>query len=421
MNISSTEWTNKQQNEITFDIALESNSIKNNLFKDTTLKIQLPSQVEKVIPGNSSIVYGNGLTLQESYIETDKNGNMSIVVNLTGAQTQYDESNLGLVTDVKISATIILKKDIENIKDKLNLIYTNKYTLDGSAKEGNVEIPLQIKSYTAEENPIEEMMQNVNLSTQATIQNIADSLKLEVTPVKGDTTLKDGDIVYEGEFIKYNIKVTNISDTAVEGVKVIASIPEGVTYGELEADYYQSFGTYEYHFDENVKEKEIEIEELEGGKTFNTFYEIKVNDLNEQELEKQIATTIKVLCGDKTGSEYNITNVIKSAEAKVYVSAMLANTKDVWNYHVTIAGDQNVTLTFEVPAEFELTYIAEDDYKMALFDLYTATGKKLNIKLNTSKHKITRFTIININLKSHILSMLIIRGILVLPSPIKAP
>ena len=27
------------------------------------------------------------------------------------------------------------------------------------------------------------------------------------------------------------------------------------------------------------------------------------------------------------------------------------------------------------------TYIAEDDYKMALFDLYTATGKKLNIKL----------------------------------------
>ena len=135
MTVSSTEWTNKQQNDITFDISLDANSIENNLFKDSTLKIQLPSQVEKVILGNSYIVYGNGLTLQDPYTETDENGNISIIANLAGAQTQYDESKLGLITNVKISATIILKKDIENTTDTLNLVYTNNYTLDGSTEE----------------------------------------------------------------------------------------------------------------------------------------------------------------------------------------------------------------------------------------------------------------------------------------------
>ena len=363
MTVSSTEWTNKQQNEIIFDISLDSNSIKNNLFKDTILKIQLPSQVEKVILGNSSIVYGNGLALQEPYTETDENGNISIIANLSGAQTQYDESNLGLITDVKISATIILKKDIENATDKLSLVYTNNYTLDGNIEEGNVEIPLQIKSYTAEENPIEEMMQNVNLSTQDTPQDVIDSLKMEVTPVKGDVTLNDGDIVYEGEFIKYNIKVTNISDTAIENVKVVASIPEGLIYGELEADYYHYNGNYTYHFDSSVKEKNIDIGKIEAGKTYETFYEVQVQDLANEENQKEIVSTIKTYVGETETTNYEITNIIEPSDVKIFLDAKLDNGNNRWNYGVQLTGKtgDEVTVQIKLPEEFRIKWLAYND------------------------------------------------------------
>ena len=46
LNINNPEWTNKQQNEITFDINLKANNSKDNMFKNPKLKIELPKEVE---------------------------------------------------------------------------------------------------------------------------------------------------------------------------------------------------------------------------------------------------------------------------------------------------------------------------------------------------------------------------------------
>ena len=42
------------------------------MVKNPKIKIELPSQVEKVILGNSSVVYANGLELQDPYLEQVK-------------------------------------------------------------------------------------------------------------------------------------------------------------------------------------------------------------------------------------------------------------------------------------------------------------------------------------------------------------
>ena len=57
--------------------------------------------------------------MQEPYVETDENGNLVIVVNLNGIQNAYNENNLGLKTNIKLSTTVILKKDIESTLGKL--------------------------------------------------------------------------------------------------------------------------------------------------------------------------------------------------------------------------------------------------------------------------------------------------------------
>ena len=358
MTVNSTEWTNEQQNDIIFDINLNSAEIKNNLFKDTSLKIELPSQVEKVILGNSVMVYGNGLTLQEPYTETETNGNISIIANLTGEQTQYQESNLGLITNIKIPVTVILKKDIENITDKLNLVYTNNYTLDKSTEEGNIEIPLNIRSYNAEQNELEEIIQDIELSDKATAHEILDSLKLEVTPVKGDVILNDGDIVYEGEYIKYNIKVTNISNTDIENVKVVANIPEGLVYGELKADYYNYKGEYTYYFDDSIKEKSIDIGTIEAGKTYETFYEVQAQDLENGEEQKEVITDIKTYVGETIATNYQINNIIKPAEVKMFLDARIDNGHNRWNYGLELVGKtgEEAIVQIKLPEEFKLKW-----------------------------------------------------------------
>ena len=364
LEVNNDQWTNKQQNEITFDVYTNANTINDNMLKNPKIKIELPSQVEKVILGNSSVVYANGLELQDPYLETSKNGNIVIVANLVGEQTSYNDNALGLITDVKISATVILKKDIEGAIENVNLIYANQYTLDGSTQVEEKNKQIKIENYKEEvSNQSEQIIaSNVGDTLNTTSENV-DGLKVEVVPVRGDTTLKDGDTVYEGEFIKYNIKVTNTSDKQIDNVKVVGTIPEGTVYGELEADYENTFGKYEYSFDENIKEKTIQIGSLGAGEISTNFYEVKINDLGDGEEEKEILSNIKVYVGDAEITNYQIKNIIKSADVQVFLTSIKNNIEGMYTYKLNVKSNIEgvAELKLQLPKEFNLKEMTNRD------------------------------------------------------------
>lgn len=389
--VNSDKWTNKQQNELTFDIYVNSNTINDNMLKNPKIKIELPSQVEKVILGNSSVVYANGLELQDPYLEKNEDGNLVIVANLVGEQTTYDQNNLGLITDIKISATVILKKDIEGATENIQLVYANQYTLDGSTEVEEKSKQIKIENYKEEVLNVDEqtVMSNV-VDTLKTTSESLDGLKVEVVPVRGDTTLKDGDTVYEGEFIKYNIKVTNTSDKQIDNVKVVGTIPEGTVYGELEADYENAFGKYEYNFDDSIKEKTIEIGSLESGKTSTNFYEVKINDLGNGEEEKEILSNIKVYVGDIEITNYEIRNVIKPANVQVFLAARKNITEGMWTYALKVKSNIEgvADLKLQLPKEFVLRGITNaDSYgeeNSKVYEMQVSDDNLITTKINLS-------------------------------------
>ena len=171
------------------------------------------------------------------------------------------------------------------------------------------------------------------------------SLILEVVPTKGETVLNEGDIVYEGEFIKYNIRVTNNTDADINNVKIVATIPEGVTYGELVANYYEENGTYEYNFDDTIRNKEYEVGTIKAGKSWTNYYEVRANDLLDEETEKQIENNIKAYIQEQEVRNYSITNYIKHAEAKAILRASLNGLSDSWYYRIDIDSNESVDLT----------------------------------------------------------------------------
>ena len=355
--VSNTKWTNAQQNEVTFEALINANSTNKNMLKDSMVKIELPSEVEKVILGESSVMYSNGLKLQKPVLEKTSKGNIVICAKLLGTQNEYNENDLGLVTDIKIPASIILNKDMDNKDSNIKYTYTNKFTLDGKEEGITKEDTIQLESYnsqTVESN--NSVLTTTPLNTQSMVQTVnVEGLKMEVEPVRGDTVLKEGDTVYEGEFIKYNIKVTNTSNQKMDNVKVIGTIPEGTVYAELDADYHSIWGKYEYKYDENIKEKEINIGSLEAGKSTTVFYEVKVNNLEEGKTENSLISNIKLYINSNQASNYELNNVVKNSDINLFMTAELNGIEDTgWNYFVKITSkqDKNTEVKVKLPEIF---------------------------------------------------------------------
>lgn len=423
--MNNVNWDNKQQNEVTFDVAIDTNTSKSKLLKNPSFKINLPSQVEKVIINNSSIVYGEGLKLETPTVQTNQDGTLSIVANVTGSQTQYLENQLNLLTDIKIIATVTLKKDIKNTDEKVTLNYTNEYN---QKEEGTKEVAIKVESY--QEETTQTASPDVTYSQALVVENEVgtaqdvNALKMEVAPVKGDVTVNNGDVVYEGEFIKYNVKLTNTSDKDLANVKVVGTVPDGTTYGELEAEYFKAIGKYQYNYDENVKSKTINVENIKAGEIVNVFYEVRVDDLGDSETEKTINTNIKTYIDENEVSNADLTNKVKSAEVKVLLTSQLDNMKDKWNYTFSIEGQeeqngQTVTVKIKIPSiyspymyydgikhEIKSEQISDDD-ELTLNDIvvgktYTIHGFMHNslISKQTNESTVTLYAIATVNINN---------------------
>lgn len=363
VNLNKSNWTNKEQNEIIFDINLRAMSFNENMFKNPNIKIELPEEVEKVVLGDSHIFYGEDFTLDNVYLEENE-GKFNIIANITGNQIDYYKNDLDLVTNIKIPATVILKKDIANETTNIELEYRNEFNINNETQVGKLSKELKLENYKNEN--IEVSNNNVGVtSVRKMLRNTSKSndsssnrIKTEVELLKGNSKLDDRAVVYEGEYIKYNIKVTNISEEEINNIKVIGSIPDGTVYGELEADYHNYMGNYKYNFDENLKNKEIEVGTLKSGEIFNSFYEVKVSDLEDGITEQEIATSINTFINENLVNNYNITNTIKRAEVKAFLGAFIDNSEDRWNYTLKIESEEN--------KEFNVKLVFPEEFKVEL-------------------------------------------------------
>ena len=148
LKIDKQELTNRMQNDVILTATLVSNENKYNLFKNPTIEITLPNEVEKVILGNVSLLYENNLRVKNAEIK-EQDGIKKIKIELEGQQLSYFENQMIQGTDILIPATIILKKDIQSTNSNISYTYTNGYT---AVKYYYGNIPVIIKQDQPEKN-----------------------------------------------------------------------------------------------------------------------------------------------------------------------------------------------------------------------------------------------------------------------------
>lgn len=124
LSVDKQNWTNNTVNDVKFTLKLISNDIKYNLFKNPVIEMKLPEDVDKIILGNTSLLY-NGSNFEQNTEVIDNGKNKIIRVTLNGTQKNYMES-LYEGTYVVIPAKITLKGNITTNDSNIEVTYTNE-------------------------------------------------------------------------------------------------------------------------------------------------------------------------------------------------------------------------------------------------------------------------------------------------------
>lgn len=211
-----------------------------------------------------------------------------------------------------------------------------------------------------------QLAKETTMEKRATIQNATgvkavhnDDLLTEITQTKGDgVALAENADVYEGEYLKFSIKVTNQTEEDIEGVRLVAKIPEGVKYGELTSNFAEIRQPYFYTFNEEIREKEIEIGKIEAGQTKEVFYEVKANDLPEGEEEKTIVTNINTYVGQELAQEYEMTNVVKPSDVQLFLGSFVERGGRQYGLNIVSETQEEVEVKIHLPKLFKLNHVA---------------------------------------------------------------
>lgn len=344
MSVNKQELTNKSQNELTITATLERNNQSNKLFENPTVLIELPEEVEKIILNDVQILHDAELTKQEAVVETNAEGKQVIRITLVGKQTQYLQSeDISKGTNILISATVMLKQNIVSKDSSIKMICNNSiYEQPIKLVEKN-----QVMLETSSKQNVEGTVVNSN------------GLKIDTKVIAGDKILANNETIYEEQILKYEVTLTNTTNSNIDNIKIVGQIPDGMTYVDLvEGTFY--FENYEFVANETIKQKEIAVGTLQAGQTQEYYYEVKVNDLLDTETEKEITSEVKVYIGENDISAYTLTSVVDQAEFAIEFGGFIdRGERSRWIYYARVSNissidQQNINISIPFPEKIQI-------------------------------------------------------------------
>lgn len=288
VNIENLASMEKNEN-VKMEVILENTNESMDLFQNPTIKITLPKQV-KEISAKCKLMYGNGLEIGTANI--NKNGENNVIeIGLVGTQASYNTEVI-TGTTILIYADITLDKLIENSNEEIKLNYTNQLA---SNYADNGEIKKNIKIEGLDKETIQKIQEEEKARALAENTQTSDGIKSTLKAYVGGQEIKEGDIVYTGEIVKYELTLENVGEEDIENVSVEASVPNGTkmiehvySYGEQQSEQIK-----EIESENNIIYKNISKINANNDKV-KLAYEVRINE------ENDIINKIKVNFKDKS-------------------------------------------------------------------------------------------------------------------------
>ena len=388
--IDNKDWLSYTNNNVNFHLTLLSNEAKYDLFTNPVIEIKLPEEVEKVVLGDVHPLYGGNLSIKTARVLENV-----IRIELDGAQNEYFSNSMIEGTNIIVPATIVVRKDISSTQSNMELTYTNENAtsidyINESKSSKAYSVNIITSTVSDEPKPIldGEDEGSIKPSSEDSQEKM---ISADIKATVGKKQLQNNDEVYEDQIIKYTIKLKNITNERIENVNIIGSIPEGthfatVDYGTEYESTHDPYDLYKYVTDDSKTEWNLKDLTLESGVEAEVYYEVKVSELAEGEVEKAINSNIKINVGDSNKVEYSLNNVVKKAEISVELkSTKVAGEENLVVYNIYIFNNldvdiNNVNVEIELPEEMKYAYASDD-----LIGTAEENNNKVKIKVDNIK------------------------------------
>jgi len=306
-----------QENEIEAKAILKENSEANDLYKNPTIEIELPEQVEQAEITNINKMYADNFNISKYDIE-EKNGRKIIRVKLVGEDTKYVE-NIICGPTVVLNLKLTLNKLAKTSTEKIKMNYTNEKAkgYKDNAQTGTEEKEIQITSPTGiiTTNKIKELNvntigeENKNVKIEVGQEEKQATVEKEVINNTGD---KVENVVISGRFATdgkdNNMGVVLASAVGVSGIenaKVYYTEKEDAT-----EDLNDSNNEWTTEASTNAKNYMVTIDKMETTDVANITYKEKIPsslEYNKNAVETYAITYDENLNG--TSQQVNGTNV----------------------------------------------------------------------------------------------------------------
>lgn len=385
LSIDKNELINSTQNDVILTADLITDKLQFNLFKNPVLEIKLPSEVEKVILGDVSLLYDDNLRITSAEV-VDKDGSKVIRIEIQGTQNAYMLDSMVSGPHIVIPATVIVRNDINSVQTKIKWSYSNQITgVNDYAVNDTENKELDVTIYSIINNYIQAQNDNVGSSNE--------NISAQIKAVLGDSELKEGQNVHEKEYIRYIVSLKNNTRNKIDGIKVSGNVPEGTVYVKTTLGEYSFTEKDRFVLEEDTTKSQYEETiSLEAREEKDVEYWVRANSLEDGQNSKEISNSIKVSKDGNTINEYNIKNNIIKAEMELKLRQRETERgPNVWIYdiyakNITENTLNNVALNINLPNYVKYSHIElQEDYKVE----ETINGVKVTIpkiEVNQERH-----------------------------------
>ena len=225
MDLSYTQLTNKVQNEMVITGTLERDTEDDPLYENPVITFEMPSEVEKVVINDIKVLYDDELKLGEYEVTQNEAGKQVVKIPLEGKQTKYQTDGINKGTAVRVSANVILKQDIKTADTKIVMT-----CIDGTDSTKTAKCEKTIKVVNASEIPA--ISDTTDEEEKNGVTSVVEGLEVNTRVTSGNEDIKDGDVIYSNEIIKYEVLITNTTENTMNNMKILGYIPEGMVYAE---------------------------------------------------------------------------------------------------------------------------------------------------------------------------------------------
>ena len=357
-------------------VVLDTNNENRDLYKNPTIKIKLPKQINK-ISAECSLLHGNNeLKLEKGNFKiNEENGQEVITINLTGEQKKYYSDLATLIITAKVQLDKFSTNSIENIV----MNYTNENAI-AFVNNGEEKVSVNIASENSMilTNNIEEYNvtsfgkendKEVMLESNAAAKNA--KVKMQIVNNEESSI---SNIAILGKIAKIDGKVERTSNvrTNIESAKVYYTSVENPTTSINKTE-----NNWKEESSKDAKYFLVAISSLENGKKINLSYDINIGEklpynLSGEAYYKVSYTNTTTNTKKEAESTKLVLTTGKVAELKEKMTAKVQGTEikegdevkagEIIEYTVEISNEgkekaENVTVTTTIPENTTLMQI----------------------------------------------------------------